>query len=174
MAKRREMRLPLLLLKRLQGVGVIPHEIHLLLDNHSISHTLVSYFPTAARSNRWLDWIMHSLKFFHYITRRFHVEWMSPCYTFVVIVLRDQYRTCSQKGRRESVHYVGTRSTVRKLFFFLPQTRTVSLSRWAVILAFDVSVDRDAQLEADKLGVKIMTALIIYHLQDKLLAYRYF
>ncbi len=28
----------------------------------------------ATRPNRWLDWIMHSLKVFHYITRWFHVE----------------------------------------------------------------------------------------------------
>ena len=36
---------------------------------------------------------------------------------------------------------------------------------WAVILAFDVKVNRDAKVYAEKLGVKIFTADIIYHLQ---------
>ncbi len=27
------------------------------------------------RPNRWLDWMMHWLKVFHYITRCFHTEW---------------------------------------------------------------------------------------------------
>lgn len=44
--------------------------------------------------------------------------------------------------------------------------------RWAVILAFDVKVERDAQELADSLGVRIFTADIIYHLQDKFLKYR--
>lgn len=37
---------------------------------------------------------------------------------------------------------------------------------FAVMLCFDVKVDKDAQEEADKLGVKIFTADIIYHLFD--------
>ncbi|KAI0990671.1 hypothetical protein GJ496_005415 [Pomphorhynchus laevis] len=45
-------------------------------------------------------------------------------------------------------------------------------SQWAVILAFDVRVDREAQEIADNLGVKIFTADIIYHLFDKFMAYR--
>mmetsp|Transcript_26233 Transcript_26233/g.68912 ORF Transcript_26233/g.68912 Transcript_26233/m.68912 type:complete len:1036 (+) Transcript_26233:145-3252(+) len=36
--------------------------------------------------------------------------------------------------------------------------------RLALILAFDVPVEREAQLEADRLGIKIFTAEIIYHL----------
>lgn len=44
--------------------------------------------------------------------------------------------------------------------------------RYAVILAFDVRVEREAQELADHLGVKIFTADIIYHLFDKFTAYR--
>ncbi|RWS28934.1 eukaryotic translation initiation factor 5B-like protein [Leptotrombidium deliense] len=43
---------------------------------------------------------------------------------------------------------------------------------YAVVLAFDVKVERDAQELADQLGVKIFTAEIIYHLFDKFTAYR--
>lgn len=45
-------------------------------------------------------------------------------------------------------------------------------SQYAVILAFDVRVEREAQEMADSLGVKIFTADIIYHLFDKFMAYR--
>lgn len=44
--------------------------------------------------------------------------------------------------------------------------------QYAVILAFDVRVEREAQELADHLGVKIFTADIIYHLFDKFTAYR--
>lgn len=44
--------------------------------------------------------------------------------------------------------------------------------RFAVILAFDVRIERDAQEMADSLGVKIFSADIIYHLFDKFTAYR--
>lgn len=44
--------------------------------------------------------------------------------------------------------------------------------RFAVILAFDVKVERDAQLYADNEGVRIFQADIIYHLQDAFLKYR--
>ncbi|XP_041360347.1 eukaryotic translation initiation factor 5B-like [Gigantopelta aegis] len=44
--------------------------------------------------------------------------------------------------------------------------------QYAVILAFDVKVERDAQDLADSLGVKIFTADIIYHLFDHFMAYR--
>ena len=47
-----------------------------------------------------------------------------------------------------------------------------SLHRWAIVLAFDVKVDRDAQELADKVGVKIFTADIIYHLFDKTVEHR--
>lgn len=42
----------------------------------------------------------------------------------------------------------------------------------AVILAFDVKVERDAQEIADNLGLKIFTAEIIYHLFDQFTAYK--
>ena len=45
-------------------------------------------------------------------------------------------------------------------------------SQYAVILAFDVKVERDAQDMADHVGVKIFTADIIYHLFDKFMGYR--
>ncbi|OQR72505.1 eukaryotic translation initiation factor 5B-like [Tropilaelaps mercedesae] len=45
-------------------------------------------------------------------------------------------------------------------------------SQYAVILAFDVKTDRDAQELADHVGVKIFSADIIYHLFDKFTAYR--
>jgi len=38
---------------------------------------------------------------------------------------------------------------------------------YALILAFDVPVNREAQAQADKDGVQIFTADIIYHLQEK-------
>lgn len=42
----------------------------------------------------------------------------------------------------------------------------------AVILAFDVKVERDAQELADNLGVKIFSAEIIYHLFDRFTEYK--
>lgn len=45
-------------------------------------------------------------------------------------------------------------------------------SQYAVILAFDVKVEREAQELADSLNVTIFTADIIYHLFDKFIAYR--
>ncbi|EEC12401.1 translation initiation factor if-2, putative, partial [Ixodes scapularis] len=45
-------------------------------------------------------------------------------------------------------------------------------TQYAVILAFDVKVERDAQELADSLGVRIFQADIIYHLFDKFMAYR--
>jgi translation initiation factor 5B len=42
---------------------------------------------------------------------------------------------------------------------------------YGVILAFDVKVTPEAQQEADHLGIKIMTAEIIYHLFDQFQAY---
>ena len=47
-----------------------------------------------------------------------------------------------------------------------------SCYRWAVIMAFDVRVEREAQELADSLGVRIFTAEIIYHLFDKFIKYR--
>lgn len=45
-------------------------------------------------------------------------------------------------------------------------------SRYAVILAFDVKVERDAQEMADREGIKVFQADIIYHLFDRFMAYR--
>ncbi|XP_076362546.1 eukaryotic translation initiation factor 5B isoform X1 [Tachypleus tridentatus] len=45
-------------------------------------------------------------------------------------------------------------------------------SQYAVILAFDVKIERDAQELSESLGVKIFQADIIYHLFDKFTAYR--
>ncbi|XP_067664103.1 eukaryotic translation initiation factor 5B-like isoform X2 [Haliotis asinina] len=45
-------------------------------------------------------------------------------------------------------------------------------SQYAVILAFDVKVEREAQEMADNLGVKIFMADIIYHLFDRFMEYR--
>ncbi|KAJ9089072.1 eukaryotic translation initiation factor 5B, variant 2 [Entomophthora muscae] len=42
---------------------------------------------------------------------------------------------------------------------------------FAVMLAFDVEVDKDAALLAEQLGVRVFTADIIYHLFDKFTAY---
>jgi translation initiation factor 5B len=42
---------------------------------------------------------------------------------------------------------------------------------YATILAFDVKVTKDAQQMAEKSGVKIFTADIIYHLHDQMSAY---
>ena len=45
-------------------------------------------------------------------------------------------------------------------------------AQWAVILAFDVKVEKEAQEMADSVGVRIFTADIIYHLFDKFMNYR--
>merc|ERR1711971_963255 len=42
---------------------------------------------------------------------------------------------------------------------------------YAVILAFDVKVDKEAQVQADKDGLKIFTKDIIYNLFDAFTAY---
>ncbi|XP_051008717.1 eukaryotic translation initiation factor 5B [Acomys russatus] len=44
--------------------------------------------------------------------------------------------------------------------------------QYAVILAFDVRIERDAQEMADSLGVRIFSAEIIYHLFDSFTKYR--
>lgn len=48
----------------------------------------------------------------------------------------------------------------------------LSTYRYAVILAFDVRIERDAQEMADSLGVRIFSAEIIYHLFDAFTKYR--
>uniref|UniRef100_A0A1I7XD64 Eukaryotic translation initiation factor 5B n=1 Tax=Heterorhabditis bacteriophora TaxID=37862 RepID=A0A1I7XD64_HETBA len=47
-----------------------------------------------------------------------------------------------------------------------------SVIKYACILAFDVKVEREAQIFADHEGVKIFQADIIYHLEDNFLKYR--
>lgn len=48
----------------------------------------------------------------------------------------------------------------------------VCVGRYAVILAFDVKVERESQEMADSLGVRIFSAEIIYHLFDAFTKYR--
>lgn len=48
----------------------------------------------------------------------------------------------------------------------------LSCYRYAVILAFDVKIERDSQELADTLGVRIFSAEIIYHLFDAFTKYR--
>lgn len=43
--------------------------------------------------------------------------------------------------------------------------------RYAILMAFDVSIDRDARALADEYGVRIFTADIIYHLFDQFTAH---
>ena len=45
-------------------------------------------------------------------------------------------------------------------------------TQYAVILAFDVKVEREAQALADELGVRIFSADIIYHLFDMFTKYQ--
>ncbi|KAK6173778.1 hypothetical protein SNE40_017178 [Patella caerulea] len=44
--------------------------------------------------------------------------------------------------------------------------------QYACVLAFDVKVERESQELADKLGVRVFTADIIYHLFDRFMEYR--
>jgi translation initiation factor 5B len=43
---------------------------------------------------------------------------------------------------------------------------------FAVMLCFDVKVDKEAQAYADEMGIKLFTADIIYHLFDSFTAYQ--
>ena len=47
------------------------------------------------------------------------------------------------------------------------QLKTLNLKKYGVILAFDVKMTPEAELEAEATGVKVYTAPIIYHLYDK-------
>lgn len=58
------------------------------------------------------------------------------------------------------------------IYFPMSESIFIALLRFAVILAFDVRIEREAQEMADSLGVKIFAADIIYHLFDKFTAYR--
>ena len=91
------------------------------------------------------------------------------------IVLWFEYWACSQEGCDEGVSYVGARSTVEAFATGLLNDFTFfggGVCRWAVILAFDVRVEREAQEMADNLSVKIFSADIIYHLFDSFLKHR--
>jgi translation initiation factor 5B len=46
-----------------------------------------------------------------------------------------------------------------------------AFSRLAVLLCFDVKIDKDAETLAEELGVKVFKAEIIYHLFDQFTAY---
>ncbi|KAG2456907.1 IF2P factor, partial [Polypterus senegalus] len=74
-----------------------------------------------------------------------------------------EYLHCHHKKRKMKKN-----SQITKLS--LPVQTT---SRWyAVILAFDVKIERDSQELADSLGVRIFSAEIIYHLFDAFTKYR--
>jgi len=60
-----------------------------------------------------------------------------------------------------------TKNDVKKTFIQRDRRR----SEYALILAFDIPVNKEAQAQADKDGVKIFTADIIYHLQDRFRAH---
>ena len=65
--------------------------------------------------------------------------------------------------------------TILTMFNILPSILiiiTLFTFRWAVILAFDVKIERDAQEMSDSLGVRIFSADIIYHLEDKFMKFR--
>ncbi|KJH48202.1 putative translation initiation factor aIF-2 [Dictyocaulus viviparus] len=61
---------------------------------------------------------------------------------------------------------------IKKMFRRLLLCWNIKQSKYACILAFDVKVERDAQLFADQEKVKIFQADIIYHLEDNFLKYR--
>lgn len=56
--------------------------------------------------------------------------------------------------------------------YMIPMSFSLVLCRYAVILAFDVKIERDSQEMADSLGVRIFSAEIIYHLFDAFTKYR--
>jgi len=62
--------------------------------------------------------------------------------------------------------YVLFNSKVSFIFVYL------SISRYAVIMAFDVKVEREAQEMAECLGVNVFVADIIYHLFDRFMKFR--
>lgn len=55
---------------------------------------------------------------------------------------------------------------------FCIENMCLLLFRFACILAFDVPVSKEVQLIADREGVRIFQADIIYHLEDSFLGYR--
>jgi len=65
---------------------------------------------------------------------------------------------------------VSKEEVIRAMKPLLTEDKKVK-KEYATILAFDVKVLSDAQAYADSVGVKIMTANIIYHLFDQFIAY---
>lgn len=51
-------------------------------------------------------------------------------------------------------------------------TMTERAPEYAVLLCFDVKIDREAEETAAEMGVKIFSANIIYHLFDSFTAYQ--
>ena len=75
--------------------------------------------------------------------------------------------------KQSKIPYSGVRiGPVVKRDVVKTSTMLESAPDYAVILAFDVKVEKDAQQEADKIGVRIFTAEIIYHLFDQFTKYQ--
>lgn len=75
--------------------------------------------------------------------------------------------------KESKIPYAGVRiGPVVKRDVTKASTMLESSPDYAIILAFDVKVEKDAQQEADKLGVRIFTAEIIYHLFDQFKKYQ--
>jgi len=64
------------------------------------------------------------------------------------------------------------RLPLRQLGFLVTTVVDLLVYRYAVIMAFDVKVEREAQEMADSLGVNIFHADIIYHLFDRFTKFR--
>lgn len=54
---------------------------------------------------------------------------------------------------------------------FFAKLQAQGAKKFAVILAFDVPVNREARELAESMGVRVFTADIIYHLFDQFTAY---
>lgn len=92
-----------------------------------------------------------------------------------ISVFRGQHWSCAQERRHEGFRHARTRPPVRPHCIpYIAATLgcTFVCARWAVILAFDVRVERDAQEMADSVGVTVFSADIIYHLFDAFLKHR--
>lgn len=79
-----------------------------------------------------------------------------------------QYVTFPHVSEKRLISYVVNRFRIMKP----DRSVLLGLFRYAVILAFDVKVERESQEMADSLGVRIFSAEIIYHLFDAFTKYR--